>query len=69
MILKVMILIPLNTQISFKNILAVTIQLIEQTIQSIEFDRYFDPVKGFSCNNNNCISVVTEITVTLNRLF
>ena len=38
-ILKVMILIPLNTQISFKNNLAVTIQLIEQTIQSIEFDR------------------------------
>jgi len=37
--LKVMILIPLNTQISFKNSLAVTIQLIEQTIQSIEFDR------------------------------
>jgi len=30
---------PLNTQISFKNSLAVTIQLIEQTIQSIEFDR------------------------------
>jgi len=38
-ILKVMILIPLNTQISFKNNLAVTIQLIEQTTQSIEFDR------------------------------
>jgi len=38
-ILKVMILIPLNTHISFKNSLAVTIQLIEQTIQSIEFDR------------------------------
>jgi len=37
--LKVMILIPLNTQISFKNSLVVTIQLIEQTIQSIEFDR------------------------------
>jgi len=36
MILKVMILIPLNTQISFKNRLAV---IIEQTIQSIEFDR------------------------------
>ena len=33
------ILIPLNTQISFKNSLVVTIQLIEQTIQSIEFDR------------------------------
>jgi len=31
--------IPLNTQISFENSLAVTIQLIEQTIQSIEFDR------------------------------
>jgi len=30
---------PLNTQISFKNSLAVTIQLIEQTIQSIKFDR------------------------------
>jgi len=30
---------PLNTQISFKNSLAVTIQLFEQTIQSIEFDR------------------------------
>ena len=30
---------PLNTQISFKNSLTVTIQLIEQTIQSIEFDR------------------------------
>ena len=29
---------PLNTQISFKNSLAVKIQLIEQTIQSIEFD-------------------------------
>jgi len=38
-ILKVMILIPLNTQNSFKNSLAVTIQWIEQTIQSIEFDR------------------------------
>jgi len=37
--LKVMILIPLNTQISFKNSLAVTIQLIEPTIQSIEFNR------------------------------
>jgi len=37
--LKVMILIPLNTQNSFKNNLAVIIQLIEQTIQSIEFDR------------------------------
>jgi len=34
-----MIVIPLNTQISFKNNLVVTIQLIEQTIQSIEFDR------------------------------
>ena len=34
-----MILIPLNTQNSFKNNLAVIIQLIEQTIQSIEFDR------------------------------
>jgi len=33
-----MILIPLNTHISFKNSLAVTIQLIEQIIQSIEFD-------------------------------
>jgi len=33
------VLISLNTQISFKNNLAVTIQLIEQTIQSIEFDR------------------------------
>ena len=32
-------LIPLNTQIIFKNSLAVTIQLIEQSIQSIEFDR------------------------------
>ena len=32
------VLISLNTQISFKNSLAVTIQLIEQTIQSIEFD-------------------------------
>jgi len=31
--------IPLNTQLSLKNSLAVTIQLIEQTIQSIEFDR------------------------------
>jgi len=30
---------PLNTQISFKSSLPVTIQLIEQTIQSIEFDR------------------------------
>jgi len=30
---------PLNTQISFKNSIAITIQLIEQTIQSIEFDR------------------------------
>ena len=30
--------IPLNTQISFKNSLAVTIQLIEQTIQLIEID-------------------------------
>jgi len=39
MILKVMILIPLNTQKQFKNCLAVKIQLIEQTIQSIEFDR------------------------------
>jgi len=38
MILKVMILILLNTQISFKNNSAVTIQLIEQTIQSIEFN-------------------------------
>jgi len=28
--------IPLNTQISFKNNLAVIVQLIEQTIQSIE---------------------------------
>jgi len=37
-ILKVMVLIPLNTQNSFKSSLAVTIQLIEQTIQSIEFD-------------------------------
>ena len=63
------VLIPLNTQISFKNSLAVIIQLIKQTIQSIEFDRYFDPVKGFSCNSNNCISVVIEITVTFNRLF
>jgi len=33
-----MVLIPLNTQNSFKSSLAVTIQLIEQTIQSIEFD-------------------------------
>jgi len=64
-----MILNPLNTQISFKNSLVVTIQLIEPTIQSIEFDRYFDLVKGFSCNNNNCISVVTKIIVTFNRLF
>ena len=38
-ILKVMILNPLNTQNSFKNSLAVTIQLIKQTIQSIVFDR------------------------------
>ena len=28
--------IPLNAQISFKNSLAVAVQLIEQTIQSIE---------------------------------
>jgi len=28
--------IPLNAQISLNNILAVTVQLIEQTIQSIE---------------------------------
>jgi len=34
--LKMIVLIPLNTQISFKNSLAVTVQLIEQTIQSIE---------------------------------
>ena len=65
-ILKVMILIPLNTQISFKSNLAVTIQLIEQTIQSIEFVRLFDQVKVFSCNSNNCIychiqSIVLEI--------
>ena len=38
-------------------------------MQSIEFDRSFDPVKVFSCNSHNCISVVREITVTLNRLF
>ena len=34
--LKMIVPIPLNTQISFKNSLAVTVQLIEQTIQSIE---------------------------------
>jgi len=50
-ILKVMILIPLNTQISFKNSLAVTVQLIEQTIKSIELT--VDPVKDFSCTRNN----------------
>ena len=38
--LKVMILIPLNNQNHFlTNCLAVKIQLIELTIQSIEFDR------------------------------
>ena len=38
--LKVMILIPLNNQNQFlTNCLAVKIQLIELTIQSIEFDR------------------------------
>ena len=51
MILKVMILIPLNTQISFKNSLAVIVQLIEQTIQSIELT--VDLVKDFSCTRNN----------------
>jgi len=35
-LLKMIMPIPLNTQISFKNSLAVTVQLIEQTIQSIE---------------------------------
>jgi len=35
---KMIVPIPLNTQIGFKNSLAVTVQLIEQTIQSIEFD-------------------------------
>jgi len=35
-LLKMILPIPLNTQISFKNNLAVTVQLIEQTIQSIE---------------------------------
>ena len=34
--LKMIVPIPVNTQISFKNSLAVTVQLIEQTIQSIE---------------------------------
>jgi len=34
--LKMIVSIPLNTQISFKNSLAFTVQLIEQTIQSIE---------------------------------
>jgi len=34
--LKMIVPIPLNTQISFKNSLAITVQLIEQTIQSIE---------------------------------
>jgi len=34
--LKMIVPIPLNTQISFKNSLAVTVQLIEQTIQSIK---------------------------------
>jgi len=33
--LKMRVPIPLNTQISFKNSLLVTVQLIEQTIQSI----------------------------------
>jgi len=35
-LLKMIVSIPLNTQISFKNSLVVTVQLIEQTIQSIE---------------------------------
>jgi len=34
--LKMIVPTPLNAQISFKNSLAVTVQLIEQTIQSIE---------------------------------
>ena len=34
--LKMIVPIPLNAQISLNNILAVTVQLIEQTIQSIE---------------------------------
>jgi len=33
---KMIVSIPLNSQISFKNSLAVTVQLIEQTIQSID---------------------------------
>jgi len=36
LLLKMIVSIPLNTQISFKNSLIVTVQLIEQTIQSIE---------------------------------
>jgi len=46
--------IPLNTQISFKNSLSVTVQLIEQTIQSIELTVSLTQAK---------VSVVTEITV------
>ena len=34
--LKMIVPISLNTQISFKNSLAITVQLVEQTIQSIE---------------------------------
>jgi len=34
--LKMIMPISLNTQISFKNSLAITVQLIEQTIQLIE---------------------------------
>jgi len=34
--LKMIVPIPLNTQICFKNSLAIIVQLIEQTIQSIE---------------------------------
>ena len=52
--LKVMILIPLNTQISFKNSLAVTIQLI---------DRPFNRLNLTVSLTQSKFSVVTTITV------
>ena len=54
--------ISLNTQISFKNSLAITVQLIEQTIQLIELTVSW-PVKDSSSNRNSCHiqSIVLEI--------
>ena len=61
--LKLMILIPLNTQNQFQKLLS-----CQNSINWTNHSK-FDPVKVFSCNSHNCISVVTEITVTFNRLF